>query len=217
MWKPWKCLNSSFRKPASLENSQSLLESIASHNIINWQTACFSDSQTLLSLSNFDIFYTLVTSTLVYTSLSYLTCFAYAIFLFSLFFFFFFFFFPLGTTRLPRDGEVPGVDYNFISVGDFRILEESGLLLESGTYDGRYHHSVTNMTNLCVCVCVWECVPACIHVHSSHWQLRIMERVWARYPQSLWLTARLSEMWQAGRNVLISETWLRTCWMWQSD
>lgn len=42
-----------------------------------------------------------------------------------------------GTTRLPRDGEVPGVDYNFISVGDFRILEESGLLLESGTYDGK--------------------------------------------------------------------------------
>ncbi|KAI9548994.1 hypothetical protein NQZ68_003528 [Dissostichus eleginoides] len=40
-----------------------------------------------------------------------------------------------GTTRLPRDGEVPGVDYNFISCGDFRILEESGLLLESGTYD----------------------------------------------------------------------------------
>lgn len=42
-----------------------------------------------------------------------------------------------GTTRLPREGEVPGVDYNFISVGDFRILEESGLLLESGTYDGK--------------------------------------------------------------------------------
>lgn len=61
------------------------------------------------------------------------------------------FFPPLsGTTRLPRDGEVPGVDYNFISVGDFRILEESGLLLESGTYDGSYHHSVRNMTNPCV-------------------------------------------------------------------
>ncbi|KAK5872060.1 hypothetical protein PBY51_012793 [Eleginops maclovinus] len=43
------------------------------------------------------------------------------------------------TTRLPRDGEVPGVDYNFISCGDFRILEESGLLLESGTYDGNYY------------------------------------------------------------------------------
>uniref|UniRef100_A0A8B9HHU5 Membrane associated guanylate kinase, WW and PDZ domain containing 3b n=1 Tax=Astyanax mexicanus TaxID=7994 RepID=A0A8B9HHU5_ASTMX len=43
------------------------------------------------------------------------------------------------TTRLPRDGEVPGVDYNFISVNDFRILEESGLLLESGTYDGNYY------------------------------------------------------------------------------
>ncbi|KAI5628502.1 membrane-associated guanylate kinase, WW and PDZ domain-containing protein 3 isoform X2 [Silurus asotus] len=43
------------------------------------------------------------------------------------------------TTRLPRDGEVPGVDYNFINVSDFRILEESGLLLESGTYDGNYY------------------------------------------------------------------------------
>ncbi|KAF7653976.1 hypothetical protein LDENG_00076270 [Lucifuga dentata] len=43
------------------------------------------------------------------------------------------------TTRLPRDGEVPGVDYNFISGGDFRILEESGLLLESGTYDGNFY------------------------------------------------------------------------------
>lgn len=62
-----------------------------------------------------------------------------------------------GTTRLPREGEVPGVDYNFISVGDFRILEESGLLLESGTYDGRYQHSVKNIR---------KCV--CIFVHDSH-------------------------------------------------
>ncbi|KAM8863549.1 membrane-associated guanylate kinase, WW and PDZ domain-containing protein 3a isoform 2-T2 [Spinachia spinachia] len=44
-----------------------------------------------------------------------------------------------GTTRQPREGEVPGVDYNFISVGEFRDLEESGLLLESGTYDGNYY------------------------------------------------------------------------------
>ncbi|KAF7662140.1 hypothetical protein LDENG_00245050 [Lucifuga dentata] len=34
------------------------------------------------------------------------------------------------TTRQPREGEVPGVDYNFI---------KSGLLLESGTYDGNYY------------------------------------------------------------------------------
>lgn len=47
--------------------------------------------------------------------------------------------FMAGTTRLPREGEVPGVDYNFIGVNDFRILEESGLLLESGTYDGKYY------------------------------------------------------------------------------
>uniref|UniRef100_A0A3B3SH06 Membrane-associated guanylate kinase, WW and PDZ domain-containing protein 3 n=1 Tax=Paramormyrops kingsleyae TaxID=1676925 RepID=A0A3B3SH06_9TELE len=43
------------------------------------------------------------------------------------------------TTRQPREGEVPGVDYNFISVADFRVLEDSGLLLESGTYDGNYY------------------------------------------------------------------------------
>lgn len=49
---------------------------------------------------------------------------------------FFSFFLSLGTTRAPRDGEVPGVDYNFISVEQFKALEESGTLLESGTYDG---------------------------------------------------------------------------------
>ncbi|XP_076840136.1 membrane-associated guanylate kinase, WW and PDZ domain-containing protein 3a isoform X2 [Brachyhypopomus gauderio] len=43
------------------------------------------------------------------------------------------------TTRQPREGEVPGVDYNFISVGEFGVLEQSGLLLESGTYDGNYY------------------------------------------------------------------------------
>ncbi|XP_043984581.1 membrane-associated guanylate kinase, WW and PDZ domain-containing protein 3a isoform X2 [Gambusia affinis] len=43
------------------------------------------------------------------------------------------------TTRQPREGEVPGVDYNFISVEEFQELEESGILLESGTYDGNYY------------------------------------------------------------------------------
>ncbi|XP_074119190.1 LOW QUALITY PROTEIN: membrane-associated guanylate kinase, WW and PDZ domain-containing protein 3 [Sminthopsis crassicaudata] len=43
------------------------------------------------------------------------------------------------TTRAPRDGEVPGVDYNFISVEQFKTLEESGALLESGTYDGNFY------------------------------------------------------------------------------
>ncbi|KAM4737821.1 membrane-associated guanylate kinase, WW and PDZ domain-containing protein 1-like isoform 10-T10 [Anableps anableps] len=40
------------------------------------------------------------------------------------------------TTRPPRDGEVPGLDYNFLSVEDFLQLEESGTLLEVGTYEG---------------------------------------------------------------------------------
>uniref|UniRef100_A0A8C2Z2J0 Membrane-associated guanylate kinase, WW and PDZ domain-containing protein 1 n=1 Tax=Cyclopterus lumpus TaxID=8103 RepID=A0A8C2Z2J0_CYCLU len=43
------------------------------------------------------------------------------------------------TTRTPRDGEVPGVDYNFLSVEDFLELEKSGTLLEIGTYDGNYY------------------------------------------------------------------------------
>lgn len=42
-----------------------------------------------------------------------------------------------GTTRAPREGEVPGVDYNFLSVEDFLELEKSGTLLEIGTYDGK--------------------------------------------------------------------------------
>uniref|UniRef100_M4ARH7 Membrane-associated guanylate kinase, WW and PDZ domain-containing protein 1 n=1 Tax=Xiphophorus maculatus TaxID=8083 RepID=M4ARH7_XIPMA len=43
------------------------------------------------------------------------------------------------TTRPPRDGEVPGLDYNFLSVEDFLQLEESGTLLEVGTYEGNYY------------------------------------------------------------------------------
>ncbi|XP_032377775.1 membrane-associated guanylate kinase, WW and PDZ domain-containing protein 1 isoform X6 [Etheostoma spectabile] len=43
------------------------------------------------------------------------------------------------TTRPPRDGEVPGVDYNFLSVEDFLKLEDSGTLLEIGTYEGNYY------------------------------------------------------------------------------
>ncbi|XP_067288402.1 membrane-associated guanylate kinase, WW and PDZ domain-containing protein 1b isoform X2 [Pseudorasbora parva] len=43
------------------------------------------------------------------------------------------------TTRSPRDGEVPGVDYNFLSVEDFLKLEQSGTLLEIGSYEGNYY------------------------------------------------------------------------------
>uniref|UniRef100_A0AAQ5ZHR5 Membrane-associated guanylate kinase, WW and PDZ domain-containing protein 1 n=1 Tax=Amphiprion ocellaris TaxID=80972 RepID=A0AAQ5ZHR5_AMPOC len=41
------------------------------------------------------------------------------------------------TTRAPREGEVSGVDYNFLSVEDFLELEKSGTLLEIGTYEGK--------------------------------------------------------------------------------
>ncbi|XP_051529503.1 membrane-associated guanylate kinase, WW and PDZ domain-containing protein 1-like isoform X8 [Myxocyprinus asiaticus] len=43
------------------------------------------------------------------------------------------------TTRPPRDREVPGVDYNFLSVEEFLKLEQSGTLLEIGSYEGNYY------------------------------------------------------------------------------
>uniref|UniRef100_A0A8C6UM35 Membrane associated guanylate kinase, WW and PDZ domain containing 1 n=1 Tax=Neogobius melanostomus TaxID=47308 RepID=A0A8C6UM35_9GOBI len=39
----------------------------------------------------------------------------------------------------PRDGEVSGVDYNFLSVKEFLELEKTGTLLETGTYEGNYY------------------------------------------------------------------------------
>ncbi|XP_061617911.1 membrane-associated guanylate kinase, WW and PDZ domain-containing protein 2a isoform X4 [Phyllopteryx taeniolatus] len=43
------------------------------------------------------------------------------------------------TTRHPKEGEVPGVDYNFVSVRRFMELEKSGALLESGTYEDNFY------------------------------------------------------------------------------
>ncbi|XP_068599001.1 membrane-associated guanylate kinase, WW and PDZ domain-containing protein 3 [Brachionichthys hirsutus] len=43
------------------------------------------------------------------------------------------------TTRQPRDGEVSGVDYNFVCIEEFFSLEESGALLESGKFKGNYY------------------------------------------------------------------------------
>lgn len=48
------------------------------------------------------------------------------------------FFLVPGTTRQPKEGEVPGLDYNFVSVDRFMELEKSGALLESGTYEGKH-------------------------------------------------------------------------------
>lgn len=42
-----------------------------------------------------------------------------------------------GTTRPPRPGEINGQDYTFLSTKDFRALEKSGNLLESGVYKGK--------------------------------------------------------------------------------
>ncbi|KAM8883755.1 membrane-associated guanylate kinase, WW and PDZ domain-containing protein 2a isoform 2-T2 [Synchiropus picturatus] len=43
------------------------------------------------------------------------------------------------TTRPPREGEVPGVDYNFVTIDRFIELEKNGALLESGTYEDNFY------------------------------------------------------------------------------
>jgi len=45
----------------------------------------------------------------------------------------------VGTTRKPRPGEVPGVDYEFLTVNEYLDLEKSGKLLESGFYESNYY------------------------------------------------------------------------------
>ncbi|XP_069694002.1 membrane-associated guanylate kinase, WW and PDZ domain-containing protein 1 isoform X2 [Periplaneta americana] len=43
------------------------------------------------------------------------------------------------TTRTPRDGEVNGIDYTFLTPEEFMALERSGNLLESGIYEGNHY------------------------------------------------------------------------------
>ena len=46
-------------------------------------------------------------------------------------------YFIIGTTRKQRPGEIDGVDYTFLSMEEFKELERSGTLLESGIYEGK--------------------------------------------------------------------------------
>jgi hypothetical protein len=41
------------------------------------------------------------------------------------------------TTRPRRPGETDGLDYTFLSLEQFRLLEKNGSLLERGIYDGK--------------------------------------------------------------------------------
>ncbi|XP_060676845.1 membrane-associated guanylate kinase, WW and PDZ domain-containing protein 2-like [Hemiscyllium ocellatum] len=43
------------------------------------------------------------------------------------------------TTRAPREGERPGVDFHFVSLSEFQALERAGGLLETGKFDGNYY------------------------------------------------------------------------------
>lgn len=43
------------------------------------------------------------------------------------------------TTRGPRNGEMDGIDYKFVTKDEFLLMERSGVLLESGVYAGHYY------------------------------------------------------------------------------
>ncbi|MFP3751627.1 guanylate kinase [Bacillus altitudinis] len=43
------------------------------------------------------------------------------------------------TTRKPRQGEIDGVDYKFISLEKFKELKEKGKLIEQVKYSGNYY------------------------------------------------------------------------------
>jgi len=43
------------------------------------------------------------------------------------------------TTRQPRAGEVPGVNYTFVSRDEFRQMVDDGAFLEHATYDGNLY------------------------------------------------------------------------------
>ncbi|XP_032239882.2 membrane-associated guanylate kinase, WW and PDZ domain-containing protein 1 isoform X2 [Nematostella vectensis] len=43
------------------------------------------------------------------------------------------------TTRSPRNGEIPGVDYVFLNMQQFMDMEKSGALLESGVFEGNHY------------------------------------------------------------------------------
>ena len=47
--------------------------------------------------------------------------------------------FSPGTTRQPKEGERQGIDYNFVSVEEFKRTEKNGELLESGVYESNYY------------------------------------------------------------------------------
>lgn len=49
------------------------------------------------------------------------------------------------TTRKPRNGEVDGVDYNFITVSQFKELIEENGMLEYAEYCGNYYGTPKNM------------------------------------------------------------------------
>ena len=46
------------------------------------------------------------------------------------------------TTRAPRPGEIDGINYHFVSVGDFKSMIDAGEMLEYTEYCGNYYGTI---------------------------------------------------------------------------
>lgn len=79
-----------------------------------------------------------------------------------------------GTTRPHKEGEVPGVDYIFITVEDFMELEKSGALLESGTFEGKHNStakSIPFMSHFFLLLLKYMRIPGYQYATDLVWEL----------------------------------------------
>jgi guanylate kinase len=51
------------------------------------------------------------------------------------------------TTRHPRNDEVPGVDYHFVTLTEFEQKKNSGFFLETNEYNGNFYGSPRSIIN----------------------------------------------------------------------
>lgn len=75
----------------------------------------------------------------------------------------------IDTTREPREGEVSGRDYHFVSsVEQMERDIQAHLFIEAGRYKenlyGTSIKAVQEVANqVCVCMCIYACMCACVN------------------------------------------------------
>ena len=97
------------------------------------------------------------------------------------------------TTREPRDGEVNGVDYHFVSEEFFMLLKEEGYFAETASYNG-WHYGIAKR----------DCRDNKIAVLTPH-GLRQVSKIDGIYVTSFYINVprrdRLIKILQRGDNI----------------